>query len=1335
MFRFLLIITLFTFSFQGQAQQWMEAYQQSLNFYNEGQYADAFSSAENALTQYLNADGSMNQNYLSLLRQTATSAYAAAMPEKGIDYAQREIRLRNEMNLPQDRSFASALYNLGSLYFAAEQFVEAIKSLTEALTIIEQYYNKGEEEWLDCKWKLATAYYFSAQTAQANLHFDESFRYITSSTDITTDYLSALYYSAQLKTDLDLNTEANRQLTILEEIYRENEMDDDTAYADILSLLAYNYQAQNKFEEAERYYVVALPALEKQQGKNSKAYINALNRRAANLESLGRGAEAQQLISQISTDDADAITLNNLAAISQSRGEFEKAEQYYQKALAQFNLESKTESQQWAETAENLSQLYIELNRFAEAEELLKKSSNIIEITYSNQHERFASSLQKKAVLYRNQSRFDESEALYQKAADIYRAKNKEQSEAYASLVSSAAILFQIRGEYKKAEDLFMEAMTLFHQIGLTKSKEYAALLNNYAVLEQLQGDFYSSKNLLTEVVEITTSQYGEESAFTANALENLAQVYISIGNFDDATGLLNKSLAVREKIYGKQHPVYAGNLLSIGRLKQSQGAFNEAEPFFINARNTLQQSQGRNSAAYASATNALALFYQYMGNYAAAEPLFAEARITFRQLYGERSRDYATTIANLSLLYELTGREDEAIALLQESIKIDEQLLGPRHPGYAVGLHNLASLNQKAGKYTEAKDLFERALKIYELSLGINTPSYANTLNNLGVLYQDLKQFNEAEQALKQALDIRRKMFGAQHPDYAYSLYSLASFYQFTDRRTEAAPLFEEVITEYLRQVTEFFPSMSEKEKSAFYAKIKPVLENYQDFVLEYYLESPSQRAAVIGSLYNLQLSTKALLLNASNKVRDRIMSGNDEQLKTDYRNWVNLKEDIIRYYNYSVEELQQQAINIKSLEEQANSIEKQLSAKSTLFADEFEKKEQRWQDVRDVLSQDEVAVEIIRVRKKYMSDSVIYAALVVHKNSASAPDLIIFPMGEQLENRKYNYYRNTIRFNLPDTVSYSRFFKPLHPYLTGANRVYLSVDGVFNKVNFNTLHNTKTGKFLIDEFTITLLSNTNELLSSRSEKKNRTARIFGDPAFSDLSALAQQQDGGRLTRSKLIDAFAEIYDLPGTKEETERLSELLKSKSWNTQLYVRNDATVKNLKQVNNPQLLHIATHGFFLPDKEFENDPNFGIHQQNEQSNPLFRSGLLFAGSSSAMATQNSDNEDGILTAYEAMNLNLDETELIVLSACETGLGEVRNGEGVYGLQRAFIVAGAKGIVMSLWKVDDETTQQLMNNFYEKWISGMDKLVAFRQAQKELKELHPEPYYWGAFVMLGK
>jgi CHAT domain-containing protein len=190
------------------------------------------------------------------------------------------------------------------------------------------------------------------------------------------------------------------------------------------------------------------------------------------------------------------------------------------------------------------------------------------------------------------------------------------------------------------------------------------------------------------------------------------------------------------------------------------------------------------------------------------------------------------------------------------------------------------------------------------------------------------------------------------------------------------------------------------------------------------------------------------------------------------------------------------------------------------------------------------------------------------------------------------------------------------------------------------------------------------------------------------------------------------------------------LKNNNWQTESFMLDHANEQTLKKILSPTILHVATHGFFLSDVELT-DETQEDSDQSYRKNPLFRSGILLAGA--GLRLDNSE-EDGVLTAYEALNLNLDKTELVSLSACETGLGEVRNGEGVYGLQRSFLVAGAKAVLMSLWQVDDQATQELMDHFYQYWFAGKTKTDAFREAQIKLKEKYQYPYFWGAFVMIG-
>jgi CHAT domain-containing protein len=210
----------------------------------------------------------------------------------------------------------------------------------------------------------------------------------------------------------------------------------------------------------------------------------------------------------------------------------------------------------------------------------------------------------------------------------------------------------------------------------------------------------------------------------------------------------------------------------------------------------------------------------------------------------------------------------------------------------------------------------------------------------------------------------------------------------------------------------------------------------------------------------------------------------------------------------------------------------------------------------------------------------------------------------------------------------------------------------------------------------------------------------------------------------------------LPGTEKEVDELQTLLKQKGWITDEYKDKAASEEEVKALSSPKILHLATHGFYTPTKDFDGLDELTESEANASENPLLKTGLLLTGAGDLLnkTKYNYNMESGILTAYEAMSLNLDQTDLVVLSACETGLGEISNGEGVYGLQRAFLVAGAKVLIMSMFKVDDEATQKLILNFYRKWQTTNNMRQSFIDAKKELRVEYPDPIYWGAFMMIG-
>jgi CHAT domain-containing protein len=333
----------------------------------------------------------------------------------------------------------------------------------------------------------------------------------------------------------------------------------------------------------------------------------------------------------------------------------------------------------------------------------------------------------------------------------------------------------------------------------------------------------------------------------------------------------------------------------------------------------------------------------------------------------------------------------------------------------------------------------------------------------------------------------------------------------------------------------------------------------------------------------------------------------------------------------------------------------------------------------------------------------------------------------GNELEGRLISFYRNAIESRIEDQLTYEKFWRPIKMELSGISKIYFSPDGVYNQINLNTLYNSSLNKYLIDEVELVYLTNTADLLKTyKTPSLTSTGILFGRPDYDFLQpvtprAMADGKEYGK--RNILADDLVELKnqdfeDLPGTETEIGTIEKALVSRKIEVRTYKGTDAREEMVKSVSNPSLLHIATHGFFVDDAA-------------SQINPMIRSGLVLAG----VKNQGVESgDDGILTAYEATNLNLEQTSLVALSACETGLGEIRNGEGVYGLQRAIIVAGAHNLLMSLWKVDDTATATLMSDFYENW-NFDDNQTVFRKAQMELRKKYPEPYYWGAFIMLGK
>ena len=899
--------------------------------------------------------------------------------------------------------------------------------------------------------------------------------------------------------------------------------------------------------------------------------------------------------------------------------------------------------------------------------------------------------------------------------------KNMEKARAefdstdfdYAILISDNAGLFDVKekGERLARASSLINLGTAYYNNTEFTDEERARFQRESGELAYGSGNFALAEKRFDAAKSIYEDANLTEDIGYLKTISNQGLLYNTMGRYTQAEGFTSGALDLRKERFGENHPGIASSLNNYGVLHYNLGRYNESEKTFASALSTVTENQLQSSMPYSIILNNQAMLFQAIGRFEEAERSLKEAIVVAERLQSKTSKNHLKFLSNLALLYQQMGKYSEA-----ETIYLGmEKRLGKTNPDYASMQSNQAALYMLMGKHDKVEGLLKSAAGIYKNSFGEENPAYAKVISDLGNYYRINTRYDEAFPLLEKALAIREKMLGINHPHYVQSQEDLAILHWKNKSPEKALSVYGDVMNKSLDFINTYFPPMSEAEKTKYWDVLSPRFQRFYNFAIDVSPTLPN----VVKDLFDYQIATKALLLNSTNKIKQNIFNSRDGVLIKDYLTWVDQKEQLARLYAYSKTELREQKINLDSIERATNAMEKSLSERSKEFSHGYNTQRTSFTQIRDLLLDSEAVVEIIRVRKfeQVFSHESQYVALIL-KKGMQIPSIRIMENGAQLETRYAKFYRNAIQQKVQDDYSYDQYWARIEGELLNRKVVYFSPDGVFNQINLNTLKKP-AGDYVINRYDITIVGNSKDLIALKSKKNvapSKNATLLGFPDYGGQS----------------------ITPLPGTKVEIDGVAGVLKSAGYQLNVLTQTTATEAKLKAVKSPELLHVATHGYFLQDVE-QTGTAFGIHLENAGDNPLLRSGLMLAGASKTISGTSSpnlsSNDNGILTAYEAMNMNLEGTQLIVLSACETGLGDVKAGEGVYGLQRSFLVAGADALIMSLWKVDDNATQQLMKNFYTNWIKLRNKQKAFKQAQLQLMAKYKEPYYWGAFVMMGQ
>jgi CHAT domain-containing protein/Flp pilus assembly protein TadD len=975
-------------------------------------------------------------------------------------------------------------------------------------------------------------------------------------------------------------------------------------------------------------------------------------------------------------------------------------------------------------------QLYQE-GRYAEAEPLHKEALTIRKKQLGDNHPDTAKSLNNLALLYESQGRYTEAELLHKEALAIRKKQLGDDHPDTANSLNNLAELYESQGRYTEAELLHKEALAIRKKQLGDDHPDTAASLNNLALLYYFQGRYTEAEPLVKEALGIRKKQLGDDHPDTATSLNNLAGLYYLQGRYTEAEPLFIEALAIRKKKLGDNHPDTATSLNNLAGLYTLQGRYTEAEPLTKEALSIYKKQLGDNHPDTANSLNNLANLYKSQGRYIEAEPLFKEALSIYKKQLGNNHPDTVNSLNNLARLYESQGRYTEAEPLYKEALATRKKQLGNNHPDTANSLNNLALLYYFQGRYTEAEPLYKGALAIRKKQLGDDHPNTATSLNNLAGLYESQGRYTEAESLFIEALAIRKKKLGEKHPITATSLNNLAVYYESQDDISRTMEYSKKGLEVEEYNLSQNLIAGDDKQKSDYIRTVAGTTDAVISLNLQIAPNKPEATRLALKTILQRKGRILDVLTNSLQILRRQVNDSKSKELldqfiqkQTQLANLTFQKPESIK----SVEVYQQE---LSKLQEETKQLEDNLSRRSA----EFRNLSQpiTIEGIQKSIPSKSALVEIIRYQlfnpkakrdsEKYGSPH--YAVYILYPNGQiKAKDL-----GEaKLVEDKINYFRdnlsdkNTPISQLQQSARQldQKLMQPVRQLLGNTRTVLLSPDAALNLIPFEALID-ENNKYLVENYSFTYLTSGRDLLRLKDKfSSQQSPVIVANPLYN--------QQGKKVALNpksiRSVDLSKLTFpSLPGTEEEAKAIKNLLPQ----VVLLTQSEATENALKQVNKPNFLHIATHGFFEPKEK-----NTTNKSQQNSDNPLLRSGLVLAG----VKLGESAGDDGVLTALETTSLNLVGTKLVVLSACDTGNGDTTTGEGVYGLRRALVIAGSESQLISLWKVSDNATKDLMVAYYERLKKGGGRSDSLRQIQLEMlkSENYKHPFFWASFIPSG-
>jgi len=1114
---------------------------------------------------------------------------------------------------------------------------------------------------------------------------------------------------------------------------------EDPETAEALNNLGLLFKKIGDYVKAEPLYQEALRIREKVLGPEHPDTAESLNNLALLYHAMHEYVKAEPLLQEAlrirqkvlgSEHPATALSRNNLAELYDDMGEYAKAEPLYQEALRIQQKVLGPENPDTATSFNNLGELYQEMHEYAKAEPLLQEALQILQKVLGPEHPDTVVSRNNLAELYQEIHEYAKAEPLYQEALRIcQKVLGSEHPNTAQSLTNLASLYLDI-GEYTKAEPLLQEALRIRQKVLGPEHPYTATSLNNLALLYWRMGEYAKAEPLYQEALRIDQKVLGLEHPDMARSLNNLADLYHAMGEYAKAEPLLQEALQILQKVLGPEHPDAVVSLNNLAELYQDMGEYAKAEPLLQEALRIRQKTLGPEHPKTATSINNLALLYRVTGEYAKAEPLLQEVLRIRRKVLGPEHPDTAGSLSNLALLYQEMGEYAKAKPFYQEALKIRQKVLGSEHPDTATSLNNLAALYYATGDYAKAEPLYQEALKIDQKILGPEHPETATSLNNLALLYQAMGEYAKAELLYQESLKIMQKVHGPEHPDTATSLDNLARLEFDLGRIDEATSLARQASSAELTILSKIFSFTSEEQRLAY-------LDIFDPYSLFPFLKGTENDLAAAVLRY------KGVVLDSI--VEDRLLAeasqGSEDQKLMDQLNLD--KSQLGQLLLQPVQKLSAETNQrIEALEGEVEKIEGQFAQHIAGLGQARHALGVTIEQVQRTIPNDGALIEYLRYghylgKGKWEQR---YGAIVLF--SKGAP--VWIPLGKANEIEALAHRYGTLVRGSPEEEELSANLQALYEALwapidqalpSQTKRIIISPDGQLNFISFATLL-TKDQQFLAERYSVQYVASGRDLLRELKPSTAKEVVLFANPDFNlgstAMLAKADHRSGNagsiRGTEKRDVEDWS-FGSLDGTQKERDELIKKFLGWGWTATDFTKKKATKEALLKIHSPYILHLATHGFFAKEDPTTAQTKPGASLDERQSvtkskffkNPMHRGWLLLAGAQTTIEAWKRDEvppveNDGILTAEDVSTLDLQGTWLVTLSACDTGSGEARAGEGVMGLRRGFIQAGAQNLLMTLWPISDEVTVQIMSDFYEAAHKTGNAPEALAEVQRE-------------------